>query len=53
MNIKEDSFDNNKNNEEDNNDEINNISNSKGYNFNNDYNFVLHKLKKINLNKID
>ena len=53
MNIKEDSFDNNKNNDEDNNDEINNISNSKGYNFNNDYNFVLHKLKKINLNKID
>ena len=53
MNIKEDSIDNNRNNDEDNNDEMNNISNSKGYNFNNDYNFVLHKLKKINLNKID
>ena len=53
MNIKEDSIDNNKNNDEDCNDETNNISNSKGYNFNKDYNFVLHKLKKINLNKID
>ena len=51
MNIKEDSFGNNRNTDENNNDEIKILPNSKGYNLKKDYNLVLHKFKRISLDK--